>query len=129
MFSRSVQLTILPLFLLFVVSSIGCNTKELTKEAKELQSKTADEVAFTYDAILAMSKEDLTANIKSLSDRLAKKRSTMPSSAAGATFGSSAQPEIDDKGTDVPATGEDADVSIAYLALPYEVMKQALETK
>ena len=94
--------------------------EKLTKEVEEIKGKSADEVAFTYEAIMKMSREELTTNIKELSQRLSAKRKSLPPSLGGARVGGGGQPD----------DGADKDeVSIASLALPLEVMRQVLEKK
>ena len=90
-----------------------------SKEETELKEKKAEEVVFTYDAIAKMSPSELTKNIKEVTERLQKMRSSLPPSISGASMGGgSEKPNADD---------EVETVSVPYLALPLEVMKQMAE--
>lgn len=120
------RLTLFSLVALMLVSIVACSTPEPTKEMMELQSMSADEVAFTYEAIKKMSAEELEKNIKDVSQRLEEKRQAMPRSLAGATMGSNEQP--DDPAADATPTDPEGE-TISGLALPLEVMRQVLETK
>ncbi|MEL7498722.1 MAG: hypothetical protein AAFN77_14030 [Planctomycetota bacterium] len=111
--------------LLGLMLASGCNRVEPSKEAKLLMTKPADEVEFTYEEIMKMSKEDLEKNIADLSKRVEEKRKELPPSVAGATAGSAVQPKND--GIQTPSTGDD--VPIEAMALPLEVMRQIVETK
>lgn len=104
---------------------VGCSTPEPTKEVKELKTKTAEEVAYTYEAIMAMSSEDLNKNIKELSDQLEARRKNLPPSLAGMSVGSS-EPETK---ANVEDSATELEKPISYLALPLEVMKQTAESK
>lgn len=120
------RLTLASLIALMLVSIVACSSPEPTKEMLKLQSMTADEVAFTYEAIQKMSVEDLEKNIADLQTRLEKKRQSMPASLAGATMGSNEQP--DDPAADATPVDPDGE-TISSLALPLEVMRQVLEMK
>ena len=93
-----------------------------SKEITELQGKSADEVVFTYDEIMQMTPEELETNIKEVSEKLVKMRSSLPPSIGGATAGGSSQPSKDDGAES--ANGEEKTVTIPSLALPLEVMQQ-----
>jgi hypothetical protein len=96
---------------------------EPSKEMIELQSKTADEVEFTYDAITKMTSEELTSNIQILSTRLEELRGNLPPSIGGASAGGP-PPETEEK----EATSETEEkVTVLSLALPLEVMRQIAE--
>lgn len=99
-----------------------------SKEVTELQGKTAEEVVFTYDAIMNMSPTELEKNIKEVSDQLRLMRQSLPPSVGGASAGSSEPPQ--DNGTDLPGTtAEKKTVTVSSLALPLEVMRQVAEDK
>ena len=111
---------------LSVISEIFSGSKP-SKEVTELQGKTAEEVVFTYDAIMKMSPDELEKNIKEVSDRLELIRSSLPPSIGGATAGASEPP---DDGTEPPTTtGEEETASVPSLALPLIVMQQVAEGK
>jgi hypothetical protein len=100
---------------------------EPSKEVTELQEKTAEKVAFTYEEIMKMTPEELDKNIKEVSGQLKTMRAELPPSIGGATAGGSSEPPKDD-GTEPPnANGEEKTVTISSLALPLEVMKQIAE--
>ena len=100
---------------------------EPSKEILELQGKTAEEVVFTYDAIMKMTDEDLNKNIKEVSQQLASMRESLPPSIGGASAGASEPPE--DKSTDDPVSADQDKVTIPFLALPLEVMRQIAESR
>ena len=114
-----------------LVLAVGCGEKvEPTKEAILLQGKSPDEVLYTFEAIVAMSDSELTEKTNSLRERLNKKRSSMPSSAAGASIGGGSEGEKVDESTEADEPLDpDADVSVEFLALPFEVMQQQQELR
>ena len=96
---------------------------EPSKEMIELQSKTSDEVEFTYDAIAKMTSEELTSNITILTTRLRKLRRNLPPSIGGASAGGP-PPETEEK----EANSETEEkVTVLSIALPLEVMRQIAE--
>ena len=112
-------------FLLMFV--IGCGEKvEPSKELIKLKGMSAGDVAFTYDAIVAMSDTELDAEIVSLRERLRKKRAGLPPSAAGASVGGGGGDEKLESDED---PDPDADLTVEYMALPLEVMLQEQERR
>lgn len=98
---------------------------EPSKEMIDLQSKTVDEVEFTYDECAKMTSEELTSNIQILSTRLEKLRGNLPPSIGGASEGGP-PPETEEE----EATSETEEkVTVLSLALPLEVMRQIAEQK
>lgn len=89
-----------------------------SKEVEELKKMKADEVAFTYDAIMKMTPDELKKNIDELSARLERKREALPPSFGGASAGG--PPEANPSGE----AGEKDTATIAFIALPLEVMRQ-----
>ena len=58
-----------------VLPLVGCEEeKQPTKEVNELIASSPDEVAFTYDEIMAMSNDELKVNLSELYARLRIKR-------------------------------------------------------
>lgn len=97
---------------------------EPSREIVELKKKSADEVVFTYDAIMAMTKEELANNIEEVSNRLIKVRNDLPPSLGGASAGSSGPP----KTTAAETSDEPKDTAtVPYLALSLEVMRQVAD--
>ena len=114
---------------LMVLSLVGCEEeKPPTKEVTQLIESSPDEVAFTYEEIIAMSDEELKDNLAMLYARLRIKRGTAKPSVAGASVGGGSEtaPESEVKKTPEAAVNEnpDADKPIRYEALPAEVMRQ-----
>ena len=108
--------------IVLLIFVIGCSkAKELSKEARSLQSKAPDAVVYTYDQIIAMSDAELDKNFSELSERLRERRKTLPKSAGGASVGGG---ETSAAGGDPEPPASDDDVTIESLALPLEVMKQ-----
>ena len=131
---------------LMVLPLVGCDEeKPPTKEVTQLIESSPDEVAFTYDEIIAMSDEDLKKNMATLYARLRIKRGGKKPSVAGASVGGGSEtaPESDsDGGADGGADGKadvavevevdenpDADKPLRYEALPAEVMRQLQFTR
>jgi hypothetical protein len=100
-----------------VISDIF-SSKE-SKEVAELKGKSADEVAFTYAAILKMSSADLDKNIQDLSKQLVEIRSTLPPSTGAGSMGAASNDSSEKKKT----------TPVAFVALPLEVMKQIAGSK
>ncbi|MGY8748682.1 MAG: hypothetical protein ACKVHR_11605 [Pirellulales bacterium] len=116
---------------LIVFPLVGCEEeKPPTKEVNELIASSPDEVAFTYDEIMAMSDDDLKVNLSELYARLRIKRGGKKPSVAGASVGGGSEtaPESE-PATDAAPEPEvdenpDADKPVRYEALPAEVMRQ-----
>ncbi len=114
---------------MLVLSVVGCEEeKPPTKEVTQLIESSPDEVAFTYDEIMAMSDEELKENMAMLYARLRIKRGGKKPSVAGASVGGGSETAPDTE-TDEPAEADvdenpDADKPIRYEALPVEVMRQ-----
>ena len=116
---------------LMVLPLVGCEEeKPPTKEVNELIASSPDEVAFTYDEIMAMSDDDLKVNLSELYARLRIKRGGKKPSVAGASVGGGSEtaPESE-PATDAAPEPEvdenpDADKPVRYEALPAEVMRQ-----
>lgn len=114
---------------LMVLSVLGCEEeKPPTKEVTQLIESSPDEVAFTYDEIMAMSDEELKENMAMLYARLRIKRGGKKPSVAGASVGGASETKPDTE-SDEPKETEvdenpDADKPIRYEALPVEVMRQ-----
>ncbi|MDE0935227.1 MAG: hypothetical protein OSA89_04870 [Mariniblastus sp.] len=116
---------------LMVLPLVGCEEeKQPTKEVTELIASSPDEVAFTYDEIMAMSNDDLKVNLSELYARLRIKRGGKEPSVAGASVGGGSEtaPKTE-PATDAvpePEVGEnpDSDKPLRYEALPAEVMRQ-----
>ena len=93
-----------------------------TQEVEELKKYSADEVAFTFDAIMAMSDADLKKNIAELTDKLVEVRKNLPPSFGAGSMGGSPDGE-----------GEDAAkpklTDVQQLALPLEVMQQVAASR
>lgn len=117
------RLFIVAILLMFVV---GCAEKvEPSKEAIKLQGMSSDDVVYTYDVIVAMSDTELDEKIVDLRERLRKKRSALPPSAAGASVGGGEGEKLEAEGDPDP----DANVTVEFLALSFEVMKQEQERR
>lgn len=114
------------IFACLIVITAGCGVKvEPSKEAVKLQGMSADEVAYTYDAIVAMSDAELAENFKSLNEQLTNKRNALPPSAGGASVGGGETEVLETETT----TTEDDGVTVESLALPLEVMKQEMNNR
>ncbi len=107
-----------------IITGIFSGSKP-SKETVELQSKTADEVEFTYEAIVKMTPEELASNIGILSKRLVELRGSLPPSIAGASAGGPPPKKKEEKDGDA----EEKVVTVLSLALPLEVMRQIAEQR
>ncbi|MEL7496701.1 MAG: hypothetical protein AAFN77_03780 [Planctomycetota bacterium] len=102
-----------------ILSEIFTGSNKPSKEVERLKEMGPEDVVFTYDAIMKMSVEDLKKNIKETSDKLIEKRSSLPPSLGGGSFGPGEGEENGPKGKD----------TVQGLALPLEVMQQVLDSK
>ena len=114
---------------LMVLSVVGCEEeKPPTKEVTQLIESSPDDVAFTYDEIIAMSDEDLKKNMAMLYARLRIKRGGKQPSVSGASVGGGAEtiPDLETKDASEAEVDDnpDADKPLRYEALPAEVMRQ-----
>ena len=102
-----------------------------SKEFEELKSKKPEEVAFTLDQIMKMSKDELSNNIADLSKKLTSKRANLaPSFGAGTMGGGGNSSQGKEQGEEKKeGEEEEKELSVEAMALPLEVMKQVLSKK
>ncbi len=94
------------------------SSPEDSKVVTELKGLADKDVAFSYEQISKMSKEELEKNIADLTSKLSKARANL-----GASFGAGSM------GPGGQSKGETEVTEVQSMALPLEVMREMLKSK